>query len=531
MKFRNILPLMFLAAGSFLPKPASAQDFNIMGMSPKAEIEFVDGNEKLNSMFDISLDANKTEGDLELSLSREKIEHKFGLNFLMNKDPVWSTINGGLKYGFKWEPTPFIKQELNTFTGYQHVSNIKAPFLYYAGQFFTGGEESLSFVLGNKDKARLEATGTLGGYVCLLDKKLMWDNYKMGYKTSGILPLSFFNFNAWFNQFYEQFNKDKYFFVDSSNNINFGGSLELNLEELALNAFFKKEYVFGKEVGEEGIYAGITSLFKEAGVGLRFNIELNQLDLEFFYFGFGVGKTLLEDKAYAEIAFNFFNNNPSLEFRLKVSPGNQEANKIIIKKPFRKISPLIGQQGYKKPSENFDEAIDNTDTLAKIGNVGNYFPYAKGLFPVRTPQKFFEDGYGDCDEIAWYRTYAARQNGYKDSWFIGYYDLNQGRGHAFFLVKDKDGRAYVTDNDHGAWLRVNIKNGASKEEMTKAAVEQLSRYMALGLPEGQDYSFEIFDEKYNTLYSEDVSNFHSKAPESAPIDMGLMSRVGSSTFY
>ena len=98
-------------------------------------------------------------------------------------------------------------------------------------------------------------------------------------------------------------------------------------------------------------------------------------------------------------------------------------------------------------------------------------------------------------------------------------------------MRDKDGRVYVTDNDHGAWLRVNVDEDASREEMARAAVQQLSRYMALMLPEGKDYSFWIFGERYNLLYSENASDFHSKALESAPIDTGLMSRIGKNPFY
>ena len=124
-----------------------------------------------------------------------------------------------------------------------------------------------------------------------------------------------------------------------------------------------------------------------------------------------------------------------------------------------------------------------------------------------------------------YRTYAARQNGYDNSWAVGYIPAGRGVGHAFFLVQDKDGRVYVTDNDSGVWLRIYTDSNASKE-MAKAAIEQASRYMALTLPEGQDYSFFILNDTTGGS-----SNFQSKDKGYAPIDTGLMSRIGKKPFY
>jgi len=361
----------------------------------------------------------------------------------------------------------------------------------------------------------------------------MWDNYKAGYNINGTLSLFPLDFNAWFNQNYTQFNKDKYFFIDSSNNINFGASCRLNLEELSLDTFFKKEYIFGKELNEEKIYAGGNILFKEYGFGLRGMIELSQLNPELWNFLLAGGKTILSDRGYLELSFGLTKDQPFFGIGFRFSPKGDNSERIIIKNNSPKHSPLIEEQGYKKPSWNFSDAIEKTDTLTKIGNVGIYFPYGRGLEDsVRNPERFFEDGYGDCDEIAWYRTYAARANGYSDSWFVGYIPKDKPSGHAFFLVKDKDGRVYVTDNDHGAWLKVDVDSNASREEMAKSAVEQLSRYMALMLPKGQDYSFLMFDEKGQIpIYYEDVSGFQSKDKGYAPIDTGLMSRIGKNPFY
>lgn len=526
MRIRNILPIAALAAKSlFLPDLAVAQNVN-NPFSPKAQISFIDENSNLSSSLDLSLEEGNQFASLNFNLDNDKIKHNFGANFLMNKDPVWNVINGGLKYGFKWEPVPFIRQELKTFTGYQNISNVKYSFLYNVGQFFSGGEEDLTFILGNKDEARLEATGTLGGYASILPDGLTWDNYKAGYKISGIIPISFLNFGAWFNQDYTQFNKDKYFFVDSSNNINFGATIGLNLEEIALDAFIKKEFIFGKELDREKIYAGANAFAKKEGVGLRSNVELNQTNPELWKFFLAGGKTVFDDKGYLEVFLGLDKIRPYFGIGLKFSPGISD-ERIVIKTNPKKISPLIEEQGYKKPSEDFNEAIKETNTLAKIGNIGVYFPYKSG---IDTLKGFFANNGGNCLGSALYRTEAARQNGYDNSWTVGY-GLQGRNGHAFFLVEDKDGRVYATDDDSGVWLRVNVDSNASKEEMAKAAIEQTSKYMALPLPEGQNYYYILFDEKANVLSSAEGSGFSSKDKGYAPIDNGLMSRIGENQFY
>ncbi len=526
-----LLPSLVLAAKSlfFSPQPAIAQSLDFGGFNPKAEVTFLDETSDLGSSLNLSVGAGKVLVDLDFNLEDDKIKQDFGAEFTINKDPVWSVINGGLKYGFEWTPFDFIKQDFQTFTGYQNISNIKVPFLYHAGQFFTGGEENLSFVLGN-EKINLEATGTLGGYCTLGQGVFTWDNYKAGYNVTGNLSLSPFEFNAFFNQMYTQFNKDKYFFIDSSNTINLGANVKVDLEELVLDASFKKEYTSGKELDKEKIYVDGNLLFTEPGFGLRTSVELNQLFPDEWKFTLAGGKTILDNTGYLELSFGLTNNdNPFVGIWFR-SSSNENANKII-KKKSRENVPLIEQQGYEKLSDDLETAVHEIDTLTKIGNTGIYINYGLGTPEVRTPEQTWDNGFGDCDELARLKTFLARENGFEDSWCIGYYDEDIFRGHGFFLVRDTDGRIYVTDNDHGAYLRVNVDADASREEMAREAVEQLARYMALMIPEGDDGSYLIFDEDGNVVASEDFSNFQTSNPDYVPIDTGLMSRLGEDSFY
>ncbi len=537
--FLYSIPALFFFLGQ--PQPAKSEGINVNFMqlpeTPVYDMAFFNGESKM----DVYFDKQTKNLDYERILGINKnIAHKLGVNIIFNTDPVWTTTMGGVKYRIIWnpEPIPFIKNDFKTYTGYQNINSSRSE-IYRAGQFFLGGEENLTGILG-KEKARIEATGTLGGYGSLLHNKVMWDNYKTGYKLLGTVQVSdLLTLNAELNQEKTKFNKEKYFFLDDLRETNYGIKFIFHpsSEDIGFSIFANKNIKRGKEFDEEALNIGFGADFESLDATAKFITSIGDENKTII----SGSKYLFDRNAMLELYANLGKNENFYGLRFVKYLGSRRKKDRLEtkiedyeKKPFELFDDK--SLGYTSPGDNFDEVVKNTNTLPKIFSSGIHTVYGPGTTTPRNPQETIENGFGDCDELAWKNSYLARLYGYK-SWNVDYYD-EDSTGHAFFLVQDKDGRVYVTDNDHGVAMKVNVNKNATKEEMADAALRQLSNYFAMPLQEGNLYYWQMrepdlenIDKNVVVAEPDNWKPFKSDDPGYAPIDIGLGSRIGMKYFY
>lgn len=547
MKRKTFKPFLYsipTALFFFLSQPQHAKpegiNVNFMQLpeTPAYDMTIFDKESKI----DVYFDKQTKNLDYERLLGiNENIAHKLGANIIFNNDPIWTTTMGGVKYRIIWnpEPIPFIKNDFKTYAGYQYIESSKLQ-IYKAGQFFLGGEENLTGTLG-KEKARIEATGTLGGYSSLSHKTIMWDNFKIGGKFLGTIEISdLLTLNAEMNYTRTKFNKEKYFFLDDLRETNYGINFMFHpsSEDIGFSVLANKNIKRGKEFNEEAFNLGFGADFEDIDAVAKFIISVGD-ESNLVISG---SKYLFDRNAMLELYANIGKNESLYGLRFEKYFGSRSKRDRLetkVENYERKPFQLLDDEtlGYTNPGSSFDEVVENTNTLPKIMSSGIHTVYGPGTTPARNPQEVIENGFGDCNELSWKNAYLSRLYNWNKSWDVGYYGEDPV-GHAFFLVQDKDGRVYVTDNAHGVPMRVNVDKNASKEEMSDAAIRQLSNYLAMPLEEGSLYYWmmrepDIEDVSKNEVVGslDDWKPFESNDPGYAPIDTGLGSRIGMKYFY